>query len=110
MCRSTRDHCSQKIAKYSPHLSELGATMATLSYRAAVQHSQSTPWGGNMYGLKHAVILALTLPLLAVPMLAQQKSTQPAASAAATKDVDPLALDVLRAVAEPVEKAQFLYL
>lgn len=59
-----------------------------------------------MYGLKHAVVLALTLPLLAVPMLAQQKSTQPATPAAVTKDVDPLALDVLRAVAEPVEKAQ----
>ena len=59
-----------------------------------------------MYVLKHAVVLALTLPLLAVPLLAQPTPTKPATPAAVTKDVDPLALDVLRAVAEPVEKAQ----
>src|ERR1700744_420936 len=52
--------------------------MATLSYRAAVQHSQSTPRGGNMYGLKHAVVLALTLPLLAAPLLAQPTPNKPA--------------------------------
>jgi hypothetical protein len=59
-----------------------------------------------MYGLKHAVVLALTLPLLAAPLLAQPTPNKPATPAAVTKDVDPLALDVLRAVAEPVEKAQ----
>ena len=58
-----------------------------------------------MYVLKHAAVLALTLPLLASPLLAQQKSTE-TATPAVTKDVDPLALDVLRAVADPVEKAQ----
>ena len=59
-----------------------------------------------MYLLKHAIVLALTFSLLAVSVSAQQKPTQPATPAAVTKDVDPLALDVLRAVAKPVEKAQ----
>ena len=57
-----------------------------------------------MYPLKYAFVL-LTLPLLAGSLPAQEKQATQAESAQA-KDVDPLALDVLRAVAEPVEKAQ----
>ncbi len=56
-------------------------------------------------GLAFVFLLALTV----ATSLAQEKQatkTGSAETAAATKDVDPLAMDVLRAVAEPVEKAQ----
>jgi hypothetical protein len=53
-----------------------------------------------MYRLRNVVVL-LMLPLLAGIALAQTTKTE-------TKDVDPLALDVLRAVTQPIEQAKAL--
>jgi len=57
-----------------------------------------------VYRLRHGLVL-LMLPLLAASLPAQKKQkAQPQQEV--TKDVDPLSLDVLRAVAQPVEQAQ----
>jgi hypothetical protein len=56
-----------------------------------------------MFRLRCAHLL-LCVSLIAVPQYAQEK--QPATKATPAKDIDPLALDVLRAVAQPVEEAQ----
>lgn len=56
-----------------------------------------------MYRLRH-VLVPLLLSLLTASLPAQDKQkTQPEQKV--TKDVDPLALDVLRAVAQPVQQA-----
>jgi hypothetical protein len=55
------------------------------------------------------VLVPLLLSLLTASLPAQDKQkTQPEQKV--TKDVDPLALDVLRAVAQPVQQAQTLAL
>ena len=55
-----------------------------------------------MFRLRHAFVLLMLLPLLAASLPAQSKPKTEAAQTV-TKDVDPLALDVLRAVAQPVQ-------
>ena len=57
-----------------------------------------------MSRLRCASVL-LCLPLIAVPAQGQAKQP-PATKTATARDIDPLALDVLREVAEPVEHAQ----
>lgn len=58
-----------------------------------------------MNWIRRAVVVLLVTPLTVSGLSAQRpKASSPPAAAA--KDVDPLALDVLRAVAEPVEQAQ----
>jgi hypothetical protein len=60
-----------------------------------------------MYKLRCAIVL-LMFPLLLGFLQAQEKQSTPtkSASAAPAKDVDPLAMRVLNAVAQPVEQAQ----
>jgi hypothetical protein len=60
--------------------------------------------GGEMYRLRYAFVF-LILSFLATHSPAQEKQPKRGTSVQ-TKDVDPLALDVLHAVAQPVEKAQ----
>lgn len=57
-----------------------------------------------MNGIRRAVVILLLIPLTAVAISAQQKRSSPPTPAG--KDVDPLALQILRAVAEPVQQAQ----
>ena len=57
-----------------------------------------------MYRLRH-VLVPLLLSLLTASLPAQDKQ-KPQPQQKITKDVDPLALDVLRAVAQPVQQAQ----
>ena len=58
----------------------------------------------NMYRIRYTVVLLL-LCTLALCSFAQDKSGTKSKSAE-TRDVDPLALDVLKAVTQPIEQAQ----
>ena len=57
-----------------------------------------------MHSLRCGVAI-FVFPLLGAVVSAQQKQTAPT-SHATTKDVDPLALKVLRAVDQPIQQAQ----
>jgi hypothetical protein len=57
-----------------------------------------------MFRLRFTSFFLLVL-LLAAPLTAQKTGTKPAAKTQA-KDIDPLSLNVLRAVTQPIEKAQ----
>src|ERR1700759_783915 len=59
--------------------------------------------GGGMFRLRCVFLFSCVL-LIAVPQYGQEK--QSTSKTTPAKDVDPLALEVLRAVAQPVEQAQ----
>jgi hypothetical protein len=58
-----------------------------------------------MYRVRNSFAASLVL-LLATCMSAQEKQTKPASKPAVVKDLDPLALDVLKAVDQPLEQAK----